>query len=450
MRAGGWLPFERFMELALYAPGLGYYSAGGAKIGAGGDFTTAPEISDLFSVCVARQCAEVLAQTGGSILELGAGTGRMAATILRDARCARCAARALRDSRSQRGSARPPARAHRAVAAKLQQRVVWLDRLPAKPMRGVMLANEVLDALAVPSRSSIRDGDACTRWAWRSRTTDAFVEQEQPPDDALARGRGSDSRASCRTSCPTAIEPRSACASSRGSRVSRDCLERGVMLLFDYGLPRAHYYHPQRIAGTLRCHFKHRAHDDPFINVGVQDITAWVDFTRVAEAADRRGSRGARLRDAGCVPARASRHRRRAGASIARAGERSASAADAGRDGRSLQGDGAEPRLRRAPARLRATGLARLALASRKHSAISSGASRASSVSQPTLAGGAGGAGVGSSSGCNAPGVVKVRRVRDAGCVNLAAADERRVLVNGIDDELPRLVVGAQLETHFP
>jgi SAM-dependent MidA family methyltransferase len=291
--AGGWLSFETFMELALYAPGLGYYSAGGAKLGAGGDFTTAPELSDLFSVCVARQCAEVLELTGGTILELGAGTGRMAATLLETLaslgtlpeRYAILEVSAdLRDRQRTRIEQLPE---------RLQKRVVWFDRLPSKPLTGVVLANEVLDALPC-RRVVVREGVVrelgvigTDRANARADTRD-FVEQEGSADADLAAAWKTLARElpyelpdDYRTELCLRVDPWIASLA--------DCVERGVMLLFDYGLPRAHYYHPQRTQGTLRCHYKHRVHDDPFINVGVQDITAWVDFTRVAEAADAAG-----------------------------------------------------------------------------------------------------------------------------------------------------------------
>ncbi|HVY82964.1 MAG TPA: SAM-dependent methyltransferase, partial [Steroidobacteraceae bacterium] len=269
------------------------YSAGGAKIGAGGDFTTAPELSDLFSVCVARQCAEVLEQTGGGILELGAGTGRMAATVLETLaslgtlpeRYAILEVSAdLRDRQRTRIEQLPE---------RLRKRVVWFDRLPAKPFTGVVLANEVLDALPC-RRLVVRDGAAhelgvAAADAGTPRgDPHEFVEVERTADPALAAAWERLTRElpyelppDYRTELCLRVEPWIASLA--------DCLERGVMLLFDYGLPRSHYYHPQRMEGTLRCHYKHRVHDDPFINVGVQDITAWVDFTRVAEAADAAG-----------------------------------------------------------------------------------------------------------------------------------------------------------------
>jgi SAM-dependent MidA family methyltransferase len=302
-QAGGWLSFERFMDLALYAPGLGYYSAGSAKIGSSGDFVTAPEISDLFSRCVARQCAQVLSVTGGEILELGAGTGRMAAAVLESlAAEGRLPERYsilevsgdLAERQRERLSALP---------ASLRERVTWLERLPERPVRGVILANEVLDALPC-QRFVVAEGGASASGGLANSAPvvgepaahesavyelgvassgDAFVERAASPDTALA--------AACESLLKELPQP---LAPGYTSEVCLrlepwiagvgDCLERGLLLLFDYGLPRSHYYHPQRVNGTLRCHFKQLAHDDPYINVGVQDITAWVDFTRVAEA----------------------------------------------------------------------------------------------------------------------------------------------------------------------
>ncbi len=283
--AGGWLPFDEFMELALYAPGLGYYSAGGVKIGRGGDFTTAPEMSDLFSQCVARQVSEVLEQTGGSVLELGAGTGRMAASVLTTlasigALPEQYAILEVSADLRERQQARIAE-----LPTELRDRVVWLDALPSKPMRGVILANEVLDALPC-QRIVVRGDDVREIGVAVDVLRDFhFIERDAPARSEVAAawravraGLPSVLDEDYRTELCTRIEPWIAGLS--------DSLERGLILLFDYGLPRAHYYHPQRTDGTLRCHFKQRAHDDPLINVGVQDITAWVDFTRVAEAAD--------------------------------------------------------------------------------------------------------------------------------------------------------------------
>ncbi|MGC8517093.1 MAG: class I SAM-dependent methyltransferase [Steroidobacteraceae bacterium] len=277
---GGWLSFERFMALALYAPGLGYYSAGSVKIGAGGDFVTAPQMSDLFSRCVAAQCAEVLAD-GGEILEFGAGTGHMAAAVLTEL--------AARDRLPHRYailevSADLAERQRRRIAAlpaPLAERVVWLERLPERPVQGVILANEVLDAL--PCRRFVLEAGV-PRELGVALDGARLVERNAPADVALAREWA---RLSAELPAPLSDGYVTEICLQAGPWVASaaDALARGLLLLFDYGLPRAHYYHPQRVAGTLRCHYKHRVHDDPYVNLGVQDITAWVDFTRVAESA---------------------------------------------------------------------------------------------------------------------------------------------------------------------
>ncbi|HEX4389209.1 MAG TPA: SAM-dependent methyltransferase [Steroidobacteraceae bacterium] len=279
---GGWMSFERYMELALYAPGLGYYSAGSTKLGAAGDFVTAPEVSALFARCLARQCAEVLGRTGGEILELGAGTGRLAADLL--------TALAADDRLPERYailevSADLSARQRERLAAlpaDLARRVVWLESLPATKLTGVVLANEVLDALPV-RRVRVEEASVCELGVALDAAGE-FTERATAADATLAE-------AYCGLTSGLAAALPPGYTSELCLRLEpwiaslADCLGEGVLLAFDYGLPRRHYYHPQRTTGTLRCHFRHRAHEDPYLNVGVQDITAWVDFTRVAEAA---------------------------------------------------------------------------------------------------------------------------------------------------------------------
>jgi SAM-dependent MidA family methyltransferase len=316
--AGGWLSFGHFMELALYAPGLGYYSAGSTKIGSGGDFVTAPEISDLFSRCVASQCTQVLSVTGGEILELGAGTGRMAGAVLESL----AAAGVLPDRYSILEVSADLAERQRerlsSLSPSLRERVVWLQRLPERPFRGVILANEVLDALpcqrfvvgadGAPSsgglaahepvvhqsaaHESAARGSAVHESAARGSVVhelgvslkgDSFIERAAIPDAALAGALESLLR-ELPQPLPSGYTSEVCLKLEPWIASVGECLERGLILLFDYGLSRSHYYHPQRVNGTLRCHFKQLAHDNPYINVGVQDITAWVDFTRVAEA----------------------------------------------------------------------------------------------------------------------------------------------------------------------
>jgi len=281
-QAGGWLSFERFMELALYAPGLGYYSAGSEKLGPGGDFVTAPEVSDLFSRCVARQCAPLLAACGGQILELGAGTGRMAGALLTELAALGGALPERYAILEVSADLRARQQAHLArLPHELRARVEWLTQLPPPGFRGVMLANEVADALPC-RRFVVRNG------AWQELGVGldergAFQERAAPASAALLEQYVRivpELPAPLPEGYVSEVCPR---ADAWVASLA-DVVERGAVLLFDYGLPRRHYYHPQRRTGTLRCHFRQRAHDDPYINVGVQDITAWVDFTRLAQA----------------------------------------------------------------------------------------------------------------------------------------------------------------------
>jgi SAM-dependent MidA family methyltransferase len=273
------IPFSRYMELVLYAPGLGYYSAGARKFGAAGDFVTAPELSPLFSRCLARQCREVLAVTGGSILELGAGSGVMAADMLLELQ-------ALGSLPEEylilEVSADLKERQRRTLAEKataLASRVHWLDALPHS-FTGVMVGNEVLDALPVERFLKTHGGheEYCVR-----EGSDGFDWSTRPAGEQLAA-----TLAAFETTLPEPLVPGyvSEICLGAGPLVSSlaDCLTRGALLLTDYGYPRKAYYHPERAMGTLMCHYRQRAHGDPFLYPGLQDITAHVDFTAVAEA----------------------------------------------------------------------------------------------------------------------------------------------------------------------
>jgi len=286
---GGVIGFDAWMRLALYAPGLGYYSAGATKLGSNGDFVTAPEISSLFSRCLARQCADVLQVTGGEILELGAGSGRMAADVLTEL--------AAIDSLPERYSilevSADLAERQRARIAELPRelaaRVQWLDRWSERTMRGVVLANEVLDAMPV-ERFVLRNrpGGIDVRALGVGLAGEGFEWREISPSPELMHAVA-DIVEALPLPLPDGYVSEVCLAFQPWMASVAAQLEAGVALLIDYGLPRAHLYHPDRAAGTLRCHFRHRAHSDPFVNVGLQDITAWVDFTRVAEAADGAG-----------------------------------------------------------------------------------------------------------------------------------------------------------------
>jgi len=285
--AGGFLPFDAYMAEALYAPGLGYYAAGARKLGAGGDFTTAPEVSSLFGRCVAAQCEPVLrALPDASILELGPGSGKLAADVLTE-----LAARDALPAQYLLLEVSPDLRARQrerlaALPGDIASRVVFLDRPPAADWRGVLLANEVLDALPCEA-FALREGGVMERGVGLD-ADGAFSWRERPAPAAFA---GEVHRVLAELRDPPEADYVSELCRRAGPWVAEvtERLTRGIALFIDYGLPRAQYYHPTRVTGTLRCHYRQQAHDDPFAHPGLEDLTAWVDFTRVAEAADASG-----------------------------------------------------------------------------------------------------------------------------------------------------------------
>ncbi len=286
-QAGGWLPFDEYMQLALYAPGIGYYSAGARKLGAGGDFTTAPEISPLFGQCLARHCAQVLEECGGGdVVEVGAGTGRLAfdvLTALHAAGAAPARYRILEVSADLRERQRGLLHG---LPADIPTQVEWLDAPPVESWQGALLANEVLDALPV-SCFTWRDGEVFERGA--GVTAEGRLAWREQPASGTLRAEVERLRADAGVAWPDGY--RSELCPRVGAWIAEvtRSMSRGVALFIDYGLPRHEYYAPARDTGTLRCHYRQRAHEDPFAHPGMEDITAWVDFTRVAEAADAAG-----------------------------------------------------------------------------------------------------------------------------------------------------------------
>ena len=282
--AGGFLPFSRWMDIALYAPGLGYYAAGTQKFGGAGDFVTAPEMTPLFAQCVAVDVEAMLAASRGrEIVEWGAGSGRLATDLLAalDRRGAAVARYAIVETS-------PALKARQRALLGADRRVTWLDA-PPPAVSGAILMNEVLDALApaVVGRAGgewVERGVAVVdgRFAWAQRPlTDESLRRA-----AEARFPPSIDYASEINLAAEALVAQ--CAAS---------ITDGAMLIFDYGFARAEYYHPQRSEGTLMAHYRHRATTDVFTWPGLADITAHVDFSAVAEAAARDG-----LRVAGFVP----------------------------------------------------------------------------------------------------------------------------------------------------
>jgi SAM-dependent MidA family methyltransferase len=278
----GPMPFSQYMEMALYEPGLGYYSAGLKKFGAGGDFVTAPQLGNVFARCLARQIAQVAAVIPGyEIIEAGAGSGALAADLLN----------ALGDNHAPARYRILERSAHLRQVQKetiAQQspgwldRVSWLDAPPEDSWRGVFLANEVLDALVVerfcigadgPRRMLVAAGDSAFEWAdgpcpepMQKRISSILASLDTPP--------GAGYRSELNAHLPAWLD------AVTGS------LESGLALFIDYGYTRRDYYHPGRRDGTLICHYHHRAHADPFSWPGLTDISASVDFTALAEAAE--------------------------------------------------------------------------------------------------------------------------------------------------------------------
>ena len=282
IRQTGWMPFPRFMEKVLYEPALGYYSAGSAKFGQAGDFVTAPELTPLFGLTLARQVGEVLAQTGGVVLEAGAGSGALACDLLTGLQAAGQlpeqylileVSADLRERQQQRVARRLP---------HLQSRVTWIERLPEQ-LTGCVVANELLDAMPVHLVHWRDDGlfergvalDEQDQFIWQERLVDDPVLAEQahtlPATDGMLSEIGLAGQAWVR---------------ELGQR-----LVHGALLLIDYGFGEREYYHSQRQEGTLMCHYRQHAHADPFFLPGLQDVTAHVDFTAITLAGKAAGLR---------------------------------------------------------------------------------------------------------------------------------------------------------------
>jgi SAM-dependent MidA family methyltransferase len=281
---GGAIPFSRFMELALYAPGLGYYSAGARKFGADGDFVTSPELGPTFAECVATFAANAFAQLQGDVdfFEIGGGSGAFAEAALKhlaaiDALPARY--RILEPSADLRE--RQQDRLHAALPTDVYARVQWLDGPPETGWRGVLFANEVLDALPTP-RFLMRGGEVYEEHV--ALAHDGTLIRVDQPADALLRAAVRHVEHDIGAPFPEDYRSELLPQLPYWIQAVGGLLQDGAMLFVDYGYPRAEYYLPERSDGTLVCHHRHRANADPFHLPGLQDITAFVDFTALAES----------------------------------------------------------------------------------------------------------------------------------------------------------------------
>jgi SAM-dependent MidA family methyltransferase len=283
--AGGSISFAEFMHHALYAPGLGYYTAGTTKFGEAGDFVTAPEVSPVFGRVLAGQCAEVLGQLeSGSILEYGAGSGKLAVDILErleelDALPSEYLILEVSPDLRQRQETLIGER-----LPTLADRVSWVDSVPDRH-KGVLLANEVLDSMPV-ERFVRRDAGVMQLRVSVDDSSFRFVEAPAP--EILTRAVAAIERY-IGAALPDGFLSEVCLAIPPWIGGMASALREGVAFLFDYGVSRREYYAPDRRHGWLRCHFRHHAHDNPLLLAGVQDLTAWVDFTSVARAAVAQG-----------------------------------------------------------------------------------------------------------------------------------------------------------------
>ncbi len=269
----GWIPFSRYMELSLYAPDLGYYAGGSVKLGKEGDFTTAPEITPLFGATLARFAAELFDGQPLHILEFGAGTGKLAADLL-----SALAVRGFQVGSYQIVELSAELRARQQQRLAVHPQISWLDT-PPTAFSGLVIGNEVLDAMPVPLLIK-RDGQWMERGVALDGERFAFADRECP----LSRADQIPDAAQLPDGYLTETHPQqSAFVRMIGQMLASG--QGGAVMLIDYGFPAHEYYLPQRSQGTLMCHYRHHAHPDPFFLPGLQDITAHVDFTEMARAA---------------------------------------------------------------------------------------------------------------------------------------------------------------------
>ncbi len=283
LREKGTIPFVEFMHQALYMPNLGYYSSGSQKFGRNGDFITAPELTPLFGQTLANQCLQILEPLDNPILfEFGAGSGQLCVDILTQLERLNCLPH---EYHILEVSGHLQDRQRELIASKLPHlagRVKWLSQWPTKAFSGVVIANEVFDAMPVHRFMQTEEG---LLESYITLTSDDELQEVFKP---CTNAR----LAAHVQALPIDAYPYQSEANLFMEDWFSQCyamLDKGVVFIIDYGFPRHEYYHPDRNAGTLMCHYRHLAHPNPLVHLGEQDITAHVDFTHAAEAADAAG-----------------------------------------------------------------------------------------------------------------------------------------------------------------
>ena len=286
--AGGWIPFDRYMELALYAPGLGYYTGGATKLGAAGDFVTAPEMTPLYARALAVQVAQVMQLSAQQILEFGAGSGVLARDLIAALRARRVP---VERYRIVEPSPQLRERQRGTLAAVEGVSLEWVDMPPAG-FCGVVIANEVLDAMPVKLFVRTADGvferGVCIAEHGDTDGIGASLVWRDAPAGEPVHVAVAAIESELDTLPAFYVSELSLMAAAWTTSLA-DWLAQGVAFIIDYGFPRREFYHPQRSSGTLMCHYRHRAHTDPLWLPGLNDITAHVEFTTIAERAQDAG-----------------------------------------------------------------------------------------------------------------------------------------------------------------
>jgi SAM-dependent MidA family methyltransferase len=282
---GDWIPFSRYMELVLYAPGLGYYAAGSRKFGEHGDFVTAPEITPMFGKCLGRQAAEVLTRVpGGEVLELGPGSGTLAVDIYESLQ-----EQGVMPGRYLMLEVSPDLRERQREAIERRlgmdalKRFAWIDALPEK-INGFVVANEVLDVVPCSVVHRHRGGDILESGVIVTEAGFALDDARLPEGELKRRAQAVFPHGDYEYLSEINL------AAEGLVRTIAAKMQRGLAIFIDYGFPQREYYHAQRAQGTLRCHYRHRVHGDPFFMPGLSDITAHVDFSAMARAAESGGA----------------------------------------------------------------------------------------------------------------------------------------------------------------